>query len=279
MNSYPYGINWFWYGTNSFSVWMNMFHMGIHSFWYGMNSFTLPYIHSGPGFPIVLVGTFNKAKDIKAPSLNIVFAKLCWHLYAGPCRGQVIGVCCRMMLCLQAQCVFMTQSTVGQCYLINGVGNTTQKILAIPSIHYVLKLSPARKDKQLLWLLFNIMEGGFSVKRVLMSYLWETQDSGWPSIGACQTVVPRQSSTNFSWKFGVQWTTILWWKVFANHNWELNPGPSAFRAAALPLSYEAGMNLQGTTFEHALLLCELLVTLTAAGFAFKTGIFSHAAFE
>ena len=51
---------------------------------------------------------------------------------------------------------------------------------------------------------------------------------------------------------------------------ELNPGPSAFRAAALPLSYEAGMNLQGTTFEHALLLCELLVTLTAAGFAFKT---------
>ena len=57
---------------------------------------------------------------------------------------------------------------------------------------------------------------------------------------------------------------------------ELNPGPSAFRAAALPLSYEAGMNLQGTTFEHALLLCELLVTLTAAGFAFKTGIFSHA---
>ena len=60
---------------------------------------------------------------------------------------------------------------------------------------------------------------------------------------------------------------------------ELNPGPSAFRAAALPLSYEAGMNLQGTTFEHALLLCELLVTLTAAGFAFKTGIFSHAAFE
>ena len=48
---------------------------------------------------------------------------------------------------------------------------------------------------------------------------------------------------------------------------ELNPGPSAFRAAALPLSYEAGMNLQGTTFEHALLLCELLVTLTAAGFA------------
>jgi len=45
------------------------------------------------------------------------------------------------------------------------------------------------------------------------------------------------------------------------------------------LSYEAGMNLQGTTFEHALLLCELLVTLTAAGFAFKTGIFSHAAFE
>ena len=47
---------------------------------------------------------------------------------------------------------------------------------------------------------------------------------------------------------------------------ELNPGPSAFRAAALPLSYEAGMNLQGATFEHALLLCELLVTLTAAGF-------------
>ena len=37
-----------------------------------MYSFTLPYIHSGPGFPIVLVGTFNKAKDIKAPSLNIV---------------------------------------------------------------------------------------------------------------------------------------------------------------------------------------------------------------
>ena len=67
--------------------------------------------------------------------------------------------------------------------------------------------------------------------------------------------------------------------MFANHNWELNPGPSAFRAAALPLSYEAGMNLQGTTFEHALLLCELLVTLTAAGFAFKTGIFSHAAFD
>ena len=56
---------------------------------------------------------------------------------------------------------------------------------------------------------------------------------------------------------------------------ELNSGPSAFRAAALPLSYEAGMNLQGTTFEHALLLCKLLVTLTAAGFAFKTGIFSH----
>ena len=51
---------------------------------------------------------------------------------------------------------------------------------------------------------------------------------------------------------------------------ELNPAPSAFRAAALPLSYEAGMNLQGTTFKHALLLCELLVTLTAAGFAFKT---------
>ena len=41
-----------------------------------MNSFTLPYIHSGPGFPIVLVGTFNKAKDIKAPSLNIVFREI-----------------------------------------------------------------------------------------------------------------------------------------------------------------------------------------------------------
>ena len=50
-----------------------------------MYSFTLPYIHSGPGFPIVLVGTFNKAKDIKAPSLNIVFREivltpLCWHM-------------------------------------------------------------------------------------------------------------------------------------------------------------------------------------------------------
>ena len=41
-----------------------------------MYSFTLPYIHSGPGFPIVLVGTFNKAKDIKAPSLNIVFREI-----------------------------------------------------------------------------------------------------------------------------------------------------------------------------------------------------------
>ena len=42
----------------------------------------------------------------------------------------------------------------------------------------------------------------------------------WPSIGACQTVIPRQSSTNFPWKFGVQWTTILWWKVFAQPgNW------------------------------------------------------------
>ena len=41
-----------------------------------MYSFTLPYIHSGPGFPIVLVGTFNKAKDIKAPSMNIVFREI-----------------------------------------------------------------------------------------------------------------------------------------------------------------------------------------------------------
>ena len=66
----------------------------------------------------------------------------------------------------------------------------------------------------------GVVSGVFSVKRVRMSYLWETQDSGWPSIGACQTVVPRQSSTNFSWKFGVQWTTILWWKVFAKPgNW------------------------------------------------------------
>ena len=41
-----------------------------------------------------------------------------------------------------------------------------------------------------------------------------------PSIGACQVVIPRQLSTNFPWKFGVQWTTILWWKVFAKPgNW------------------------------------------------------------
>ena len=52
--------------------------------------------------------------------------------------------------------------------------------------------------------MYGVLEGGFSVKKVRMSYLWETQDSGWPSIDACQTVVPRQSSTNFSWKFGVQ---------------------------------------------------------------------------
>ena len=42
------------------------------------------------------------------------------------------------------------QNTVGQGYLINGVGNATQQIIAIPALHYVLKLSPARKDKQLL---------------------------------------------------------------------------------------------------------------------------------
>ena len=66
MNWYPHEINLFWYGFNSFSVWMNVFHMGIFSFWYGMNSFTLPYINSGPGFPIVLVGTFNKSKYITA---------------------------------------------------------------------------------------------------------------------------------------------------------------------------------------------------------------------
>ena len=38
---------------------------------------------------------------------------------------------------------------------------------------------------------------------------------------------------------------------------ELNPGPSAFRAAALPLSYKAGMNLQGTTFIDSLILFKI----------------------
>ena len=74
MNLYPHEINLFWYGFNSFSVWMNIFHMGIFSFWYGMNSFTLPYINSGPGFPIVLVGTFNKSKYItQCPQLRYFF--------------------------------------------------------------------------------------------------------------------------------------------------------------------------------------------------------------
>ena len=36
MNLYPYWKDLFWYGTNSFLIWMNIFHMGIHLFWYGM---------------------------------------------------------------------------------------------------------------------------------------------------------------------------------------------------------------------------------------------------
>ena len=59
------------YGNTFILIWNVFIHITLH--------------HSGPGFPIVLVGTFNKAKDIKAPSLNIMFREivltpLCWHM-------------------------------------------------------------------------------------------------------------------------------------------------------------------------------------------------------
>ena len=59
------------YGNTFILIWNVFIHITLHSFW--------------SGFPIVLVGTFNKAKDIKASSLNIVFREivltpLCWHM-------------------------------------------------------------------------------------------------------------------------------------------------------------------------------------------------------
>ena len=105
-----------------------------------MYSFTLPYIHSCPGFPIVLVGTFNKAKDIKAPSLNIVFREivltpLCWPM---PGSG---NWCVLQDVPLFAGAVRVWDTVGG-----GRMGTCVKHTL----IHYVLKLSPARKDKQLL---------------------------------------------------------------------------------------------------------------------------------
>ena len=68
---------------------------------------------------------------------------------------------------------------------------------------------------------------------------------------------PRQLSTNFSMEVLSTMNNHIQAKSACPAR-ELNPRPSAFRAVALPLSYEAGTTQQGTITKHALLLGWLL---------------------
>ena len=119
------------------------------------------------------------------------------------------------------------------------------------------------------------MSGGFSLWREFECPTCGKHHSGQvgPSIGACQVVIPRQSSTNFPWKFGVQWTTILWWKVFAKPgNWTqdlLIYAQMLYRwATRLGRIYkEQPSNM------HC--LCVRCLSGRPRGICVKTGIFSH----